>query len=153
MPTKMALQICREQWEQLRRHGERAYPRECCGVLVGGPDEAGQRGVRRVVRCANASPEAQERHYRLSPRDLVRVQRAVRAGGLAIVGFFHSHPDHPARWSSADLAEAHWTGCSYVIISVEAGRAAETRSYLLREGAGAVCFEEEVIEIREGRKD
>jgi proteasome lid subunit RPN8/RPN11 len=47
------------------------------------------------------------------------------------VGFYHSHPDHPARWSQTDLAEAHWLGCSYIITSVEAGQAAETRSFVL----------------------
>jgi len=47
------------------------------------------------------------------------------------VGFYHSHPDHPARWSQTDLAEAHWLGCSYVITSVEAGQATETRSFVL----------------------
>jgi len=145
----MALKISGEQWGKLRRHGERAYPRECCGVLVGETLTAGQRNVRRVIGCANASAKALERHYRLNPRDLVRIQRAARAAGLAIVGIYHSHPDRPARWSSTDLAEAHWTGCSYVITSVDEGTAAESCSYLLRENGGRVSFEEESIDICE----
>ncbi len=61
----------------------------------------------------------------------MRIQRQGRDRGLDIVGFYHSHPDHPARWSQTDLAEAHWIGCSYVIISVEQGKAAQTNSFLL----------------------
>jgi proteasome lid subunit RPN8/RPN11 len=147
----MALKISREQWGKLRRHGERAYPRECCGVLVGDPPTVGQRSVRRVIGCANASSKALERHYQLSPRDLVRIQRSARAAGMVIIGFYHSHPDQPARWSSADLAEAHWTGCSYVITSVDEGTAAESCSYLLCEQAGGVTFEAESIDNCEYR--
>jgi len=149
--TKMALKISIEQWGKLQRHGERAYPRECCGVLVGDSPTAGQRIVRRVIGCANHSAKALERHYRLNPRDLVRIQRAARAAGMAIVGFYHSHPDRPARWSRTDLAEAHWTGCSYVITSLDEGTAAESCSYLLRENDGGVSFEEESIDICEYR--
>jgi proteasome lid subunit RPN8/RPN11 len=62
---------------------------------------------------------------------LVRIQREGRERGEDIVGFYHSHPDHPPHWSPTDLAEAHWLGCSYVITSVEKGKAASTRSFEL----------------------
>jgi proteasome lid subunit RPN8/RPN11 len=62
---------------------------------------------------------------------LVKIQREGRERGFDIVGFYHSHPDHPARWSQTDLAEAHWIGCSYVITSVEKGKAVLTNSFLL----------------------
>jgi proteasome lid subunit RPN8/RPN11 len=55
----------------------------------------------------------------------------IRVRGEDIVGFYHSHPDHPARWSQTDLAEAHWIGCSYVITSVEKGKAVLTNSFEL----------------------
>jgi proteasome lid subunit RPN8/RPN11 len=61
----------------------------------------------------------------------VRIQRQGRERGEDIVGFYHSHPDHPARWSQTDLAEAHWIGCSYVITSVEKGKAVLTNSFEL----------------------
>jgi proteasome lid subunit RPN8/RPN11 len=73
--------------------------------------------------------------YAIDPKDLIRIQREAREQGLDIVGFYHSHPDHPAEWSSTDIAEAHWWGCSYVITRVTQGLAAETRSFRL-EGAG-----------------
>jgi proteasome lid subunit RPN8/RPN11 len=59
------------------------------------------------------------------------VQRDARDRGLEIIGFYHSHPDHPAEWSPTDLAEAHWIGCSYVITSVDGGKATLTRSFAL----------------------
>ena len=81
------------------------------------------------------------------PAELIRIQREAREAGHNIVGFYHSHPDWPARWSSTDLDEAHWTGCSYVITSIEKGKAAGTSSFLLRGGDEAKHFEEEAIEV------
>jgi len=62
---------------------------------------------------------------------LIRIQREGRERGEDIVGFYHSHPDHPAQWSSTDLAEAHWFGCSYVITSVQQGKAETTNAFEL----------------------
>lgn len=90
----------------------------------------GQRVVTRAVRCKNAC-ESPSNRYNIDPKELIRIQLDSREEGLAILGFYHSHPDHPARWSSTDLEEAHWLGCSYVITSVEEGKALETKSYLL----------------------
>jgi len=143
----MALKIPRELLDELRRHGEATYPHESCGVLLGEFGGADERTVRSVVRCPNLHPGPRERRYRISSLDLVRVQREARQGGLAIVGFYHSHPDRPACWSSADLEEAHWTGCSCLITSVEAGRATVSRSYLLRGSSHAAQFVDETIEI------
>jgi proteasome lid subunit RPN8/RPN11 len=78
---------------------------------------------------------------------LVRIQREALLAGHDIVGFYHSHPDHPARWSVTDLAEAHWTGCSYVITNVENGRAVLTNSFLLLDQEEAKHFEDELIEV------
>ena len=69
--------------------------------------------------------------------------------GHDVVGFYHSHPDHPARWSTTDLAEAHWTGCSYVITSVEKGQAVLTNSFLLLDHEEAKRFEDESLEVIE----
>jgi len=69
--------------------------------------------------------------YNIDPRELIRIQREGRERGEDIVGFYHSHPDHPAQWSPTDLAEAHWFGCSYVITSVEKGKAVLTNSFEL----------------------
>ncbi len=78
----------------------------------------------------------------------MKIQRQARGLGLDIVGFYHSHPDHPAQWSKTDFAEAHWLGCSYIITSIEQGKAATTNSFLL---SGTTednkKFEDEAIQI------
>ena len=63
------------------------------------------------------------------------MQREGRERGEEIIGFYHSHPDHPPSWSQTDLAEAHWLGCSYVITSVEKGKATVTKSFELTGGS------------------
>lgn len=89
------------------------------------------RAVTFVARCGNTRTDSPQNRYHIDPRELVRIQREGRERGEDIVGFYHSHPDHPARWSPTDHAEAHWLGCSYVITSVEKGKAALTNSFEL----------------------
>jgi proteasome lid subunit RPN8/RPN11 len=124
------LTISQSDYDALRRHGEETYPCECCGVLLGHM-EGEQRQVVEIVRCGNTRDDRPQDRYHIDPHELVRIQRQGRERQLDIVGFYHSHPDHPARWSQTDLAEAHWIGCSYVITSVEKGRAATTNSFAL----------------------
>jgi proteasome lid subunit RPN8/RPN11 len=143
----MTLRISRTLLDQLRQHGEDTYPYECCGVLVGAFDEAGDKTVRSLVKCGNTRTDSPQNRYHISPAELVRIQRDARTTGHDIVGFYHSHPDHPAQWSSTDLAEAHWTGCSYVITSVEKGTAVLTNSFLLLGEEEVKHFESEPIEV------
>jgi proteasome lid subunit RPN8/RPN11 len=124
------LKIGRNQYDSLRRHGEETYPHECCGALLGQAD-GDERVVTSVVRCGNTRTDSPQNRYHIDPKELIHIQREGRARGEDIVGFYHSHPDHPARWSQTDLAEAHWFGCSYVITSVEKGKAAITNSFEL----------------------
>ncbi len=145
----MALKIDRTLLEQLRQHGEDTYPHECCGVLVGEFEEAGNKTVKTVARCDNTRTDSPQSRYQISPVDLVRIQREAELEGYDIVGFYHSHPDHPALWSSTDLDEAHWSGCSYVITSVDKGKAALTNSFLLVGVDQTKHFEDEVIEFEE----
>ena len=126
----MTLKIDRSAYDALRRHGEEAYPHECCGVLLGEMNGEG-RVVTSVVRCGNTRTDSPQNRYHIDPRELVKIQREGRECGEDIVGFYHSHPDHPAQWSQTDLDEAHWIGCSYVITSVEEGKAALTHSFEL----------------------
>lgn len=145
----MTLKIPHTLLDQLRQRGEAAYPRECCGVLVGEFDETGGKTVKAVIECGNTRTDSPESRYNISPSELVRIQREALLAGHDIVGFYHSHPDHPARWSSTDLAEAHWTGSSYVITSVENGRAVVTNSFLLLDHEEAKHFEDELLEVIE----
>ncbi len=124
------LKIFQAEFGALRTHGEQTYPHECCGVLLGHVEDQA-RVVVAVVQAGNTRFDSPHNRYNIDPRELVRIQREARAEGLDIVGFYHSHPDHPARWSATDLAEAHWMGCSYVITAVEKGKAAVTNSFVL----------------------
>lgn len=141
------LKMPKAVYDELRAHGERVYPQECCGVLVGRP-EAGGWAVAYAVRTGNAEAPAARRRYRIEPQELVRIQGEAARRDLEIAGFYHSHPDHPADWSPSDLAEAHWLGCCYVITAVVGGKAIQTNAFLL---AGTLeedkHFEREAIEV------
>jgi proteasome lid subunit RPN8/RPN11 len=143
----MTLRIPHHLHDQLRRHGEVTYPHECCGVLVGEFDETGGKTAEAVVKCGNTRTDSPQNRYLISPVELVRIQREALLAGRDIVGFYHSHPDHPAQWSATDLAEAHWTGCSYVITSVDHGHAVLTHAFLLQGQEEVKHFEEEVLEV------
>ncbi len=143
------LKIAQPEFNQLRAHGEQTYPHECCGVLLGQMD-GDERRVAEVVPCGNTRDDRPQDRFNIDPRELVRIQRQGRERGLDIVGFYHSHPDHPAQWSQTDLAEAHWIGCSYVITSVEHGRAVLTNSFALTGSTEEdKRFEDEPINIAE----
>jgi proteasome lid subunit RPN8/RPN11 len=125
------LRISQPVYTALRHHGEETYPYECCGVLLGRFDDDGARTVTRAIRAGNTRADSPHNRYNIDPKELIRIQREGRERGEDIVGFYHSHPDHAPQWSQTDLTEAHWLGCSYVITSVEKGKAAVTNSFEL----------------------
>ena len=135
-------------YQQLRAHGEQTYPHECCGVLLGHTLLDSTNEVLNAVEAGNTRTDSAHNRYNIAPAELIRIQRQARAASLDIVGFYHSHPDHPAQWSSTDIAEAHWLGCSYVITRVAAGRAEDTNSFHL-DGTSEddKHFTDEAIEI------
>jgi len=141
------LRLNEQVYHAIRRHGEETYPHECCGVLLGRSADAVNE-VEDAVRAGNTRTDSAHNRYNIAPQELVKIQRQSRERGLDIVGFYHSHPDHPAQWSKTDFAEAHWLGCSYVITAVEKGVAKATNSFLL---AGSTeedkAFEDEAVEV------
>ncbi len=142
------LKLSQANYAAIRKHGEETYPHECCGVLLGTIDQD-TRVVTWTARCGNTRTDSAHNRYHIDPKELVRIQREGRERGLDIVGFYHSHPDHPARWSATDFAEAHWIGCSYVITSVEKGKAAITNSFALRgDEERDKSFVDESIEVQ-----
>ena len=149
------IRIAQADYTAIRAHGEETYPHECCGVLLG-KNEAGGNGETRgnrvalIVRAGNTRTDSAHNRYNIAPQELVRIQRQGRGLGFDIVGFYHSHPDHPAQWSKTDFAEAHWMGCSYIITSVDNGRAAITNSFLLTGTSEEnKAFEDEAIEVED----
>ena len=113
----MSLKLPQALYDQLRAHGEETYPHECCGILLGKSAD-GTNEVHELFRAGNTRTDSAHNRYHIAPIELIKAQREGRAKGLDIVGFYHSHPDHPAQWSQTDFAEAHWFGCSYVITAV-----------------------------------
>lgn len=126
----MPLTIPQRLYDELRAHGEHTYPHECCGILLG-KCVADILSVTAILRAANTRIDSPHNRYHIAPEELIAAQRHARASGLEIIGFYHSHPDHPAHWSPTDLAEAHWLGCAYAITTVACGRATLTNSFLL----------------------
>jgi proteasome lid subunit RPN8/RPN11 len=124
------LKLNEQTYKAIRHHGEETYPHECCGVLLGRFSE-GVNEVEDAIRAGNTRTDSAHNRYHIAPQELVKIQRQGRERGLDIVGFYHSHPDHPAQWSQTDFAEAHWLGCSYVITAVAKGTAQQTNSFLL----------------------
>ena len=146
------LKLTEQTYNAIRHHGEETYPHECCGVLLGrsqaGENGAGVNEVEDAVRAGNTRTDSAHNRYNIAPQELIRIQRQARERGLDIVGFYHSHPDHPAQWSQTDFAEAHWIGCSYVIIAVEKGVARQTNSFLLTGTSEEnKAFEDERVEV------
>ena len=126
----MPLLLSKDLYQHLRAHGEETYPHECCGILLGkATDDAIH--VTALLRAGNTRTDSAHNRYNIAPQELIQAQREGRKSGLDIVGFYHSHPDHPAQWSTTDFAEAHWFGCAYVITAVEQGAAQITNSFLL----------------------
>jgi proteasome lid subunit RPN8/RPN11 len=137
------LRIASEDIARIRAHGETAYPEECCGVLIGRDARGAEpASVDHLVAADNERTESRHNRYVISPQALLAAQRGARERGLEIVGYYHSHPDHPARPSEFDREHA-WPGTSYVIVSVEKGKAVDWRSWRLRDDRSA--FEEEAL--------
>jgi proteasome lid subunit RPN8/RPN11 len=127
--------------ENIRRHASNAYPDECCGALIGTSHDAGDTKVFVALELENVTDEGPRRRFRVSPREYQQSEAHARRLGADLVGFYHSHPDHPAEPSQYDLDHA-WPNFSYVIVSVREGETAELRSWRLR--ADRSSFDEEV---------
>ena len=141
----VALTIPEGLLADIRAHCRSAYPNECCGALVGtlGPHA---KTVTQVVELENAEPVSPERRFSIDPRRLLLVEREATSNKLAIVGFYHSHPDSPARPSLTDLEWA-WPVYSYVIVSTDCAEVVETRSFVLDDAGVGKRFVEEAVEI------
>lgn len=131
-------------WREVRAHASAAYPRECCGALLGGQLH-GSRDVSAALPLDNQSdPAAARRRFLVTPEDYRRAERTADGMGLALLGFYHSHPDHPAIPSDFDLAHAlPWF--SYLIVGVVRGEPGEMSCWLLADDRSR--FETEPMEV------
>ena len=143
----MPLQLTSEHDTAIRAHATKDYPHECCGFLVGRAD-GNAVTVARAVPAANTRDDSPRNRFEIDPGELVKADRAARAGGLGVVGFYHSHPDAPAQPSNFDREHA-WPGYCYVIVSVREGVPREMRCWLLRDDRSG--FDEDPITVLSDR--
>jgi proteasome lid subunit RPN8/RPN11 len=140
------LKISKADYDLIRWEAQRSYPHECCGILLGNVVD-GHRVVTMMVTCENMRADSPTNRYSINPEQVISALKLARNRGENIIGFYHSHPDHTPKYSSTDLAEAHWFDCSYVITSIEKGMAGLTASYVLIGSEDKKSFHPESIEI------
>jgi proteasome lid subunit RPN8/RPN11 len=127
--------------EAVRAHGAEGYPNEICGVLVG---PRGGRTATEAKRARNLIVERSRDRYEIDPVDHLRIQREADADGHDIIGYYHSHPDHPAQASRFDTDRA-WSGYVYVIVSVADGKAVDANAFVAENDGGP--FRSEPLEV------
>jgi proteasome lid subunit RPN8/RPN11 len=128
--------------QTIGRHATASYPDECCGVLIGRAMEDAT-VVERVLSVGNERQDSRHNRFLISPETILAAQKEARGLGLDIVGYYHSHPDHPARPSDFDREHA-WPWVSYLIVSLQGRKVVDTRSWRLREDRES--FDEEAID-------
>lgn len=124
------------------QHAAMSYPDECCGVLIG-RTLGDSTVVERVLSVGNERSDSRHNRYLINPETVLAAHKEARALGLDVVGYYHSHPDHPARPSDFDREHA-WPGVSYLIVSVERRNVADVRSWRLADDRER--FDEEEID-------
>lgn len=123
----------------IRAHARETFPHECCGALLGRDGVAQE-----AFALANTTEEGPRRRFLVRPGDYRAAETRARTGGLDLIGFYHSHPDHPAHPSQYDLDHA-WPSFSYVIVSVVAGEDQLLTSWRLK--ADRSAFDEESVTL------
>ncbi|OLS25996.1 MAG: CysO-cysteine peptidase [Candidatus Heimdallarchaeota archaeon LC_3] len=115
----MKIEINEIEVNKIKSHGEKTFPEECCGVLIGSNNKYPV--VEEVRPMRNINVGTKERRYNIDPMDLVKVDKEVEEVGLELLGIYHSHPNHPSRPSKFDLEHA-WPNFSYMVLSVNEGK-------------------------------
>jgi proteasome lid subunit RPN8/RPN11 len=129
----MSLILTAEQATQIESEGVAAYPNECCGAMLGKDAPGGSRIVNRLEKLTNSFAAGEQYHrFSLDPRELMQLEKRAAEAGLAVLGFYHSHPDHPARPSETDRQNA-WPFYSYVIVSIAKREPVDLTSWRLDE--------------------
>lgn len=152
MSETFELGIPAEVAQKIRKHGVETYPHECCGALLGREHSAesdanGGDGAWREVSAlfplVNRRDDSPRNRFSVAAEDVRDAEKSARGQGLDVIGWYHSHPDHPARPSEYDRDHA-WPWYSYVIVSVHAGEPKDMTSWRLRDDRSD--FAEEKIE-------
>lgn len=137
------LELSIEQRTEIAAHGERDYPHECCGLLLGRFENEGRKVCAELFPISNAREETAKRNrFLIRPEELLRGEQHAAAKGFEVVGFYHSHPDHAAVPSAYDLEHA-WPVYSYIVVAIKSRQAEDLRSWELQ--ADRTRFSEEEI--------
>jgi proteasome lid subunit RPN8/RPN11 len=142
--STFALKIQEPLLRRIQSHGVETYPHECCGALLGHDEDAG-REVLDLLPLANRRDDSPRNRFEVTPDDVRLAEKTAREKGLDLIGWYHSHPDAPARPSEFDREHA-WPWYSYIIVSVLKGEPKDTTSWRLRDDRGA--YDPESIEIK-----
>jgi proteasome lid subunit RPN8/RPN11 len=141
----MTLTIPKELLDQIHTHGEAAYPEEGAGFLIGNEGQ-----VATILPLDNSREDgARHNRFLITPEDYLQAELTADRLGLSLIGVFHSHPDHPNQPSEYDREWAQ-PFFSYIITTVNKGKAIESRSWRLLEDRSK--FEEETIELSEPQR-
>lgn len=124
------------QRAQICASAERAYPDECCGLLVGSDGPDGRIVVSRIVESRNIRTDRARDRFEIDPQVRIDVERALRASAERVVGHYHSHPDHPAQPSRTDLELAFEPNLIWLIVGVAEARAIEINAFRLDQARG-----------------
>ena len=141
--SEPVLTIGEELQARIGAHGAQSYPYECCGALLG-RDETEGREVLRLLPLSNRRNDSPRNRFELTPDDVRLAEKTARDTGLELLGWYHSHPDAPARPSEFDRAHA-WPWYSYIIVSVRGGEPSEMTSWRLQDDRSA--YDSEKIEV------
>ena len=140
------IQISQKCVDEIRRHAERDYPYECCGLLIGKFEDGGNKVATETYGISNArEEEAKRNRFLIRPEELLEGESYAREQQLDVVGFYHSHPDSPAAPSQYDLEHA-WPTYSYIIVATTKEGSGDLRSWEQRPDRSK--FDEEVLDIR-----
>ena len=145
MGGQVTLSVSDEVLARIHAHGEESYPEEGAGFLLGADSGNGSRAVTSIFPLTNSREhEARHNRYLITPEDYLKAELTADKLGLSLIGVFHSHPDHPNRPSEYDREWAQ-PFFSYIITSINEGKAIESRSWRLTEDRSK--FDEEKILI------
>jgi proteasome lid subunit RPN8/RPN11 len=137
-----ALRISDAILERIRAQGVKSYPHECCGALLGNDSEIG-REIKELVPLANQRNDSPRNRFEVTPEDVQMAEKKAKDLKLEVLGWYHSHPDAPARPSEFDREHA-WPWYSYIIVSVQQREPRDMKSWRLRDDRSA--YDPEAIE-------